>query len=229
MQTTIRFLRFFLFYVIFCTLSGCYRPPFNQYQPYNNTINAMGVGAGVGAAAGWIAGSPALGAGVGAAALATRSLYRETQPHVIRDLAHHDIQVEKYGNTLTVIVPTDRYFLFNTPRLNELCYPGLMLIIKLIKFYPNRPIYIGGFTDNVGSRSHKKALSQAQAEAMSGFLWANGVPAKFLTVQGYGDKHSVSNNQIIHGSAQNRRLEIQWLTAPPRAPKSPLPYLGPTK
>ena len=67
---------------------------------------------------------------------------------------------------------------------------------------------------------HKKTLSQAQAEAMLTFLWANGINANRLHAEGYGDSHTISDNHIIHGSAQNRRLEIQWV--PTIAPKQPL-------
>jgi flagellar motor protein MotB len=64
-------------------------------------------------------------------------------------------------------------------------------------------------------------LSQAQAETILTFLWANNIPAMLLKAEGYGDKNAVSDNTLIHGSAQNRRIEIQWFTglvaqAPPQ-------------
>ncbi|MDI1352690.1 MAG: OmpA family protein, partial [bacterium] len=85
-------------------------------------------------------------------------------------------------------------------------------IIKLLKLYPQSPIYVAVFTDNVGTREHKKRLSQAQAETMLTFLWANDIQAMRLKAEGYGDKNDISDNHWIHGSAQNRRIEIQWFT-----------------
>ncbi|MFC3908166.1 OmpA family protein [Legionella dresdenensis] len=134
---------------------------------------------------------------------------------VLRDLQREDIQVIKYGDTVTLIVPTDRYYTFNSPRFNEICYRGLANIVNLIRMYPQcNTVYIAGFTDDIGSRKHKNMLSQAQAETMLTFLWANGIQAHRLNAEGYGDKHPVSDNKIIHGSAQNRRLEIQWTCEP---------------
>lgn len=113
---------------------------------------------------------------------------------------------------MTLLIPTDKYFMFMSPRLNELCYPGLLNVVKLLRLYPKSPIYVAGFTDNVGSRYHKKRMSQAQAETMMTFLWANGVRSIQLKAEGYGDKNDIGDNRIVHGSAYNRRIEIQWFT-----------------
>ena len=114
---------------------------------------------------------------------------------------------------MTLIVPVDKYFMFESPRLNEICYPGLINIVRLLKFYPYSPVYVAGFTDNVGTDRHKKLMSQAQAETMLTFLWANNVPAQLLKAEGYGQKNDVGDNQLIHGSAYNRRIEIQFFNA----------------
>ena len=169
-------------------LTSCYQPPYNNFQPYN--------------------GIPPSGQGIPIKA------YLGTEVNLIKRLKANDIQFIQYGDTSTLIVPTDRYFIFNSPQLNELCYPGLVYIVQLLKQYPDHTFYIAGFTDNVGSRFAKNELSQDRAEAMLTFLWANGVKAKRLNAEGYGEKYAVSDNHIIHGSAQNRRLEIQWFNNP---------------
>ena len=93
--------------------------------------------------------------------------------------------------------------------------------MKLIKMFPCKcPIYVAGFTNDVGSRYHKKKLTQAQAEAMVTLLWAHDIPSRLLNAEGYGDKHPVGDNKLIHGSAYNRRIEIQLLrNCPPQRPQ----------
>ena len=108
----------------------------------------------------------------------------------------------------------DHYFEFNSPLLNDLCYEGLNNIVKLLNLYPCSDIYVAAFTDNVGSRAHKKRLTDAQAETMLTFLWANDIRAKRLKGEGFGDRHPIGDNQLVHGSAFNRRIEIQWVDAP---------------
>ena len=115
---------------------------------------------------------------------------------------------------MELIVPTDKYFEFNSPKLNDICYQGLNEIVKMVKLYPCSTIYVAAFTDNIGSYEHKKRLSQAQAETMLTFLWANGIKAEQLNAEGFGDQYSIGDNTLIHGSAYNRRIEIQWVNAP---------------
>lgn len=209
-------------------LSGCsrYEPPYNNFKPYNrmpkNTVKAAGIGLVAGAVASPV--TPVLipgGAVIGGATGMLISRYKDSRRGIVRELSTQDIQYVEYGDTASLIIPTDRYFMFSSARLNEVCYPGLVNIIKLLKTYPKTPVYVAGFTDNVGSRHHKNNLSQAQAETMLTFLWANGIHAQRLAAEGYGDKHPIADNKLIHGSAQNRRLEIQWLRCPP-IPVTPL-------
>lgn len=209
-------------------LSSCYHPPYNNFRPDHRTARAAGAGAGVGTIFGAVATSTLTGTVIGAAIGGTvgvaAGIHKDSRKNIIKELKKQDIQYEQYGDTMTLIVPTDKYFMFNSPRINERCFPGLTNIIRLLKFYPQSPIYVAGFTDNVGSRIHKKRMSQAQAETMLTYLWANDIPAKQLKAEGYGDKNDISDNELIHGSAQNRRIEIQWFTGLVAQAQSPVMY-----
>lgn len=202
--------------LMICFLSSCFHPPYNNFRNDNRAGRRAAGGAAFGAAAGGLAGGTITGALVGGAVGGTVGLivgtHKDSKPALIRDLNKQNIQFVQYGDTMTLVIPTDKYFMFASPRINEICYPGLINVIRLLKLYPNSPIYVAGFTDNVGSRLHKKRLSQAQAETMLTFLWANNIQAYRLKAEGYGDKNTISENALIHGSAQNRRIEIQWFT-----------------
>jgi outer membrane protein OmpA-like peptidoglycan-associated protein len=191
-------------------LVSCYQPPYNNFQPYNRMYKDTATFTAVGAIGGTVAGAPVIGTGIGLGIGLGYSFFKDSRRSLIRALEKEDIQCIQYGDTTTLIVPTDRYFEFNSPRLNNLCYVGLVNIVKLMRCYVHSPIYVAAFTDDVGSRKHKNKLTQARAEAMLTFLWANGIPAQQLHAEGYGDKHPVGQNEIIHGSAYNRRIEIQW-------------------
>ncbi|MBA2649018.1 MAG: OmpA family protein [Legionella sp.] len=204
--------------LILCCLSSCFHPPFHGFYPEHPVASAMVTGATVGTLAGGVAYGNipgAVGGGLaGGAVGALIGLQKDSKRHIIQELRRQDIQFISYGDTMTLVVPVDKYYMFNSPRLNEACCPALNNIIKLLEFYPESAIYVAGFTDNVGSRCHKKLLSQAQAETMLTFLWSFDIPAEALKSEGYGDKHPISDNKLIHGSAQNRRIEIQWFTSP---------------
>lgn len=140
-------------------------------------------------------------------------LHALTQPGqkaLIRTLNKEDIQFVEYGDTMTLVVPTDHYFMKNSAEINDICYDGLNNVVKLLKHYPECPIYVAAFTDDMGTLKHKINLSKARAEAMLTFLWASHIPAHDLHASGYADKFAIGDNQLIHGAAYNRRIEIQW-------------------
>jgi outer membrane protein OmpA-like peptidoglycan-associated protein len=142
---------------------------------------------------------------------------------MIRELGSHAVQFIERGDRITLIVPTDRYYIFNSPELNDLEFPTLNNIAKLIKLFPCSRVTVASFSDDVGKRVIREKLTKARAMSMLTFLWAKGVPAQFLTDESFGSHFAVGNNAIIHGSAYNRRIEIQWWAGknpPPPAPKA---------
>jgi outer membrane protein OmpA-like peptidoglycan-associated protein len=219
--------------VLAVTLSGCFHAPYNNFQPdqrgLRNVAIRSGIGAGTGALVGSAVGNTAVGAVIGGATGAAIGLYRNNLQSLIKEMQGQNMQYIAYGDTMTLIVPTDVYYQFNSARLNDLSYPGLNNIVKLLSYYPSSPVFVAGFTDNEGSRYHKKRLSDAQAETMLTFLWANNIPAQLLHAQGYGDQHDIGDNHWIRGSAYNRRIEIQWFHGSRRAQPLCAPYASAMK
>lgn len=191
-------------------LSSCFKPPYNNFDDDHRALKTTAAGASSGAVIGAFAGNSLLGTAIGTTAGFVLGSYKQSRPSLLKGLMANDIQYVEYGDTRTLIVPTDRYFVFDTAQLNDLAFPGLNDIAKLIKKDAYSHVYVAAFTDDVGNKRHKNRLSQARAEAMMTFLWANEIPARQLYAEGYGDKHPIANDATIRGSAMNRRLEIQW-------------------
>lgn len=143
----------------------------------------------------------------------TKKNYIKDRERYIDNLNDHQVQVVNEGNRITVLIPTDKYFVFDTSTLNQLQYGYLGDIVKLIQCFPESKIYVAGFTDDVGSDKHKKMLSQDRAQAVVAYLWAKGIPQARLNAEGYADKYPIGDNQLIHGSAYNRRVEVQLQVA----------------
>jgi outer membrane protein OmpA-like peptidoglycan-associated protein len=192
-------------------LSGCVNNGQKLPVSKQGILTGAAVGAGLGAAVGSAAGNAALGAVLGGSAGSVIGIFRVTPAQIIREIIRYDIQYVKYGDTNVLIVPTDKYFEFNSHRFSDQCYIGLMNIARLLRFYPCSKFYVAGFTDEIGTRHHKNQLSQSRADAMITFLWAHHFRAQRLSAEGYGDKFDIGDNHLIHGSAYNRRIEIQWV------------------
>lgn len=171
-------------------LTACYQPPFNHFRP-----------------------------NYGGLPINSKPITKDSPKRLIAKLNRQDIQYVQHGDTRTLLVPTDKYFELNSPKINDICYPGLFNIVKLLEHYPGTVIYVAGFTDNIGTDEYKNKLSQAQAEAMLTFLWANNIPARRFEAEGFGEKHSIADNSLIRGSAMNRRIEIQWHYEEPKKKK----------
>ncbi len=140
----------------------------------------------------------------------TRANYLKSSEKVLKHVQNGDIQIVNEGHRLTLVLPTDKYFRFDTATLNEFKAPVLENIAELVKCFPYATIYVAGFTDNVGSYDYKKSLSQQRAQAVVAYLWSHGVNERRIEAEGYGDKFAHANNNLIHGSALNRRVEVQW-------------------
>ena|SRR3990167_7130104 len=172
---------------LFNCLIGCYEPPYNNFEPY--------------------------------ASIPSKKINYETHSfkstqELIHKLNTMDIQYVQYGDTRTLILPTDRYFTYNSPTFNQFCYKIFPTLLDLLNREPHRTLYVAAFTDNVNTRFRQKKLTQARAETMITYLWAHGIKAEQLSPEGYGEKYAIASNHTIHGSAQNRRLEIQWINDP---------------
>ena len=171
-------------------LSACFQPPFNHFKP--NKFDYKDANA--------------CEAPIPHARAERNTIARNT----IRHLAADAIQFVQRGDKMTLIIPTDRYYLFNSPDLDDTQFTALNHIATLIRLFPCSHFIVAGFSDDIGKKSLQNKLTKARANTMVSFLWAKGVPAQRLKSEGFGQHFSVGNNQLIHGSAYNRRIEIQW-------------------
>lgn len=140
----------------------------------------------------------------------SRTNYLTASRKLTQHIENGDIQIVNEGHRITLIIPTDKYFIFDTPKLNDLRYEPLSKIAKLIECFPDSKIYVAGFTDDVGDYEHKRILSKERAQAVATYMWTQGISERKLEAQGYGARYAHANNDLIHGSALNRRIEIQW-------------------
>ena len=107
-------------------ISACYKPPYNNFEPASPLL--------IDETHGYY--NPF-------------NFFKNKQKLLLKKLANADIQYIEYGDTRTLIIPTDRYFDHESPRFNELCYKTLNDILMLLKSYPCSKIHIAVFTDEV--------------------------------------------------------------------------------
>ncbi|MBL8619213.1 MAG: OmpA family protein [Deltaproteobacteria bacterium] len=88
---------------------------------------------------------------------------------------------------------------------------------------------VQGHTDSSGDPAQNRALSQARAEAVVGYLVGKGVAADRLSAKGFGPDMPLGPEASEEAKAANRRVELHVLAqasaepapAPPAAPPQP--------
>jgi OOP family OmpA-OmpF porin len=68
---------------------------------------------------------------------------------------------------------------------------------------------IAGHTDDRGSATHNRSLSQQRAEAVMKYLVSKGVAPASLSARGYGEDAPIASNASESGRSQNRRVELR--------------------
>lgn len=84
-------------------------------------------------------------------------------------------------------------------------------LVALLKEVSSLKIEISGHTDNVGSESLNKKLSQKRAQAVVDYLTQKGIAKTRLVAKGYGSIKPVASNNSSSGRQQNRRTEFKIL------------------
>jgi outer membrane protein OmpA-like peptidoglycan-associated protein len=85
-------------------------------------------------------------------------------------------------------------------------------IALILKNNPDLPrVRVEGHTDNIGSATYNRDLSQRRAQSVVNALVKRGIAVEKLLPAGYGFDRPVATNETAKGRALNRRVEFTIL------------------
>lgn len=183
----------------------------------NRTRTGALVGAGIGAVAGLLSGGNAverrqhamIGAGIGGLAGAGIGVYQDRQEAELRrELQGSGVEVVRRGDNITLNMPGNVTFAFDSSNLQPQFYPVLSRVGDTLTQYNQTVIEVAGHTDSVGSDTYNQRLSEDRANSVSAFLGSHGVNRQRMIVIGAGETRPIASNDTDAGRAQNRRVEI---------------------
>ena len=94
----------------------------------------------------------------------------------------------------------------------EILTESYQLLDEVANTLTNNPditaVRIEGHTDDTGSRSLNRKLSQDRADAVRTYLIDKGIDGERLTAKGFGPDKPIGDNQTEDGREQNRRVEF---------------------
>jgi len=176
-------------------------------------------GAGYGAAAGAVVGlltagnnpfkSAMIGAAAGALVGGAAGNYMDKQEKKLRQqMAGTGVDVVRKGDNITLDMPGNLTFGFDSADVNAQFYPVLNKVAETLREYDKTVIEVAGHTDSTGSADYNQKLSERRADNVAGYLAGQGVPSARMVTVGAGEGHPVASNETEEGRAQNRRVEI---------------------
>ena len=200
-------------------LAGCatYTGQTSDPNDPNRTRTGALIGAGIGAAAGLLSGRDAVerrqhalvGAGVGALAGGAIGVYQDRQEAALRQrMAGTGVDVVRKGDNITLNMPGNITFAFDSANLAPQFYPVLDNVASTLVQYNQTMIEVAGHTDSVGSDQYNQRLSEQRAQAVANYLSGKGVLQQRMLVVGAGESRPIASNDTETGRAQNRRVEI---------------------
>ena len=101
------------------------------------------------------------------------------------------------------------YFKTSSSDLTDESKKQLENISLILKAFPNATVKLGGYTDNSGNPDSNLKLSTSRANAAQAALIADGIEARRLAAEGYGEQHPIATNETAEGKAQNRRIDVR--------------------
>jgi outer membrane protein OmpA-like peptidoglycan-associated protein len=176
-------------------------------------------GTGYGAAAGAVVGlltagnnpfkSAMIGAAAGALVGGAAGNYMDKQEAKLRQqMAGTGVDVVRKGDNITLDMPGNLTFGFDSADVNATFYPVLNKVAQTLREYDKTVIEVAGHTDSTGSDSDNQTLSERRASNVAAYLSGQGVPGARMVTVGAGEAHPVASNDTEEGRAQNRRVEI---------------------
>jgi outer membrane protein OmpA-like peptidoglycan-associated protein len=195
-------------------LAGCAATEdFATNPEKQKTRQGAAIGAAGGAAVGLLVGGgwkgALIGAGVGALAGGAVGNYQDKQEAKLRQqMAGTGVEVVRKGDNITLDIPGNVTFAFDSAKLNPQFNPVLDKVAQTLTEFNQTVIQVAGHTDVTGSHAYNMNLSEQRALSVKSYLAGRGVPAQRMHTVGAGPDYPVASNDTPDGRAQNRRVEI---------------------
>ena len=196
--------------------AACATDPYTGQSKVSNTAWGTGIGAAAGAGIGALVGGKKgalIGAGIGAVGGAATGGYMDIQASKLRqELLNTGVQVQVVDNQIYLIMPGNITFDSNESIVKSSFKPVLASIAKVLNEYDKTYVNVAGYTDNTGSASLNKKLSNERADAVANYLIMKGVASTRINSAGYGSSNPIASNSTAAGREQNRRVEIKLIS-----------------
>lgn len=138
----------------------------------------------------------------------------DTRQAQIQAMRAAGVKVFLYGETVRLVLPSDRFFAPRSANLNDESNSVFNTMSQYIRSYKTVDIRVTGYSDNRAivnaPKNFQDALTARQAEEIVSELWDLGINTRLLYAVGKGNDDPVAWNGSSEGRSINRRVEISF-------------------
>ena len=200
-------------------VAGCTTNPYTGERRAGRVVTSGAAGAGAGAAAGAIGGAIAGGGNVGKGAVIGAAagaligggigVYQDQQQAKLRErLLDAGVQVQRDGDNIILLMPSDITFAVNQSDINPGFYQTLNAVAEVLDEFDKTTVTVAGHADSTGPEQYNMQLSQKRALSVANYLAAQGVAPSRLNSIGFGESRPIADNATDSGRSANRRVEV---------------------
>lgn len=211
-------LRVFATVALLSTVVGCTTmDPYTDEERTASATRGAAIGAVAGAIVGIATGGDArqrrqralIGAGVGGLTGGAIGNYMDRQEEELRrQLRGTGVSVTRHGDNITLNMPGNITFGFDSDRLDARFFEVLDSVVLVLEEFDQTLVEVAGHTDSVGAASYNQQLSVRRAAAVGDYLEQSGVDHRRLIIAGYGESYPIASNDTESGRQANRRVEL---------------------
>lgn len=134
------------------------------------------------------------------------SLRRERIAEFTVVLSKEGVEVENIGETMRIVIPSDRLFNPGSANINPLEGARILnMVAEFMEMLETTRAEVSGYTNKEPSPILNQALSERQAQVVLDYLWTLGLDARVLYARGFGANKPLARNRVAW---INRRIEI---------------------
>ena len=85
-------------------------------------------------------------------------------------------------------------------------------VVERLHRDPAARVDVYTYTDNIGSASYNRGLSEQRAETIKQLFIDRGIDASRIGTHGMGENNPIADNTTEEGRSQNRRAEIRFVS-----------------
>jgi outer membrane protein OmpA-like peptidoglycan-associated protein len=198
--------------------SACTTDPYTGERKISNSAIYGGGGAVAGALVGQLAGgntkATLIGAALGGAAGTGLGYYFDRQESKLREeLKGTGVSVKRTGDKIKLVMPGNITFGSNSAEINSSFYKVLNSVAKIFAEYKNTHLSVIGYSDSSGDALKNETLSTNRAKSVGDYLENHGISAARIKTSGLGSANPIASNTTAEGKSQNRRVEIEIVSA----------------